>query len=97
MNFSLWLRPHRKLFIFLKFFRQNFLKFFLNFYFRLMSKVGELALLLAETITEKKSIYAGVPSRGEDPKEKQYLQLAGRILLVLMFMNLIYSVQQVRN
>ena len=67
------------------------------FYFRLMSKVGELALLLAETITEKKSIYAGVPSRGEDPKEKQYLQLAGRILLVLMFMNLIYSVQQVRN
>ena len=28
-----------------------------------MSKIGELALLLAETVAEKKSIYAGVPSR----------------------------------
>ena len=62
-----------------------------------MSKIGELALLLAETISEKKSIYAGVPTMGEDPKEKQYLQLSGRILLVLMFMNLVNSVQQVRK
>ena len=56
-----------------------------------MSKIGELALLLAETVAEKKSIYAGVPSRGDDPKEKQYLQLSGRILLVFMFMNLVNS------
>ena len=62
-----------------------------------MSKIGELALLLAETISAKKSIYAGVPTMGEDPKEKQYLQLSGRILLVLMFMNLVNSVQQVRK
>ena len=56
-----------------------------------MSKIGELSLLLAQTLAEKKTIYAGVPSFGDDPKEKQYLQLSGRILLVLMFMNLLNS------
>lgn len=65
----------------------------MQFMIRLMSKIGELLLLFAETVAEKKTIYAGVPSYGDDPKEKQYLQLFGRLLLVLMFMSLINAEQ----
>jgi len=46
---------------------------------------------------EGKSLFAGVPSLGEN-KPKMYLQLAGRILLVFMFLTLLrfeMSVMQV--
>lgn len=50
---------------------------------------GGLLLLLAESRSEGKSMFAGVPTMGES-SPKQYMQLGGRVLLVLMFMTLLH-------
>lgn len=53
--------------------------------------------MLAESKKEARSIFAGVPSLGEN-KPKTYLMLGGRILLVFMFLTLVrfeFSVMQV--
>ncbi|KOB75707.1 Surfeit 4-like protein, partial [Operophtera brumata] len=47
-----------------------------------------LLLVLAEARAEGKSLFAGVPSLGEN-KPKTYLQLAGRVLLAFMFVTLL--------
>lgn len=47
-----------------------------------------MLLLLAESRAEGKSLFAGLPSMGEN-NPKQYLQLSGRVLLVLMFLTLL--------
>ena len=49
---------------------------------------GALLLLLAESRSEQKSLFAGVPSVGGN-SPKTYLQLTGRVLLVFMFATLI--------
>ena len=49
-----------------------------------MSLCGALLLLLAESRVEGRSMFAGVPTWG-DNKPKTYLQLLGRILVVFMF------------
>jgi hypothetical protein len=53
-----------------------------------MALVGGVVLLLAEDKAEGKSLFAGLPSSGEN-NPKQYMQLSGRILLVLMFLTLL--------
>uniref|UniRef100_A0A4W3GF52 Surfeit locus protein 4 n=1 Tax=Callorhinchus milii TaxID=7868 RepID=A0A4W3GF52_CALMI len=50
---------------------------------------GGLLLLLAESRSEGKSMFAGVPTIAES-SPKQYMQLGGRVLLVLMFMTLLH-------
>lgn len=56
---------------------------------RNMALGGGLLLLLAESRSEGKSMFAGVPTMGES-SPKQYMQLGGRVLLVLMFMTLLH-------
>ncbi|XP_071948418.1 surfeit locus protein 4-like isoform X1 [Antedon mediterranea] len=60
----------------------------IKFLMRNMALVGGLILLLAESKTEGRSLFAGVPSSGEN-KPKTYMQLSGRILVVLMFFTLL--------
>ena len=60
----------------------------LQFLFRNLALIGALLLVLAESRQEGKSLFAGVPSLG-DNKPKSYLQLTGRILLVFMFATLL--------
>lgn len=60
----------------------------LQFLLRNLSLVGALLLLIAESRTEGKSLFAGVPTLGEN-KPKNYLQLTGRILLVFMFITVL--------
>lgn len=50
---------------------------------------GGLLLLLAESRSEGKSMFAGVPSVRES-SPRQYMQLGGRVLLVLMFLTLLH-------
>ena len=50
---------------------------------------GGLLLLLAECRVEGRTVFAGVPSVRES-SPKQYMQLGGRVLLVLMFMTLLH-------
>nr|CAH7751869.1 unnamed protein product [Callosobruchus chinensis] len=60
----------------------------MQFLFRNLALIGALLLVLAESRGEAKSLFAGVPSLG-DNKPKNYLQLTGRILLAFMFITLI--------
>lgn len=60
----------------------------LRFLFRNLSLTGGLLLLLVENKPEAKSLFAGVPTLG-DNKPKNYMQFAGRILLIVMFLTLI--------
>ncbi|XP_070582107.1 surfeit locus protein 4-like [Ptychodera flava] len=59
-----------------------------KFLMRNLSLAGGIILLLAESRVEGKSLFAGVPTLG-DNSPKNYMQLGGRILLVLMFMSLL--------
>ncbi|XP_024887126.1 surfeit locus protein 4 homolog [Temnothorax curvispinosus] len=60
----------------------------MQFLFRNLALIGALLLVLAESRVEGRSLFAGVPSLG-DNKPKNLLQLAGRILLAFMFITLI--------
>lgn len=60
----------------------------LQFLLRNLALIGALLLVLAESRVEGRSLFAGVPSLGEN-KPKNVMQLAGRILLAFMFITLI--------
>ncbi|KAL8625933.1 Surfeit locus protein 4 [Nucella lapillus] len=60
----------------------------LKFLMRNLALSGGVLLLLAENKAEGKSLFAGLPSMGEN-NPRQYMQLSGRILLVLMFLTLL--------
>lgn len=60
----------------------------MQFLLRNLALIGALLLVLAESRAEGRSLFAGVPSLGEN-KPKNYLQLAGRILLAFMFITLL--------
>ncbi|GLV43710.1 Surfeit 4 [Carabus blaptoides fortunei] len=69
----------------------------MQFLFRNLALIGALLLVLAESRGEAKSLFAGVPSLG-DNKPKNYLQLTGRVLLAFMFITLIrfeFSIVQI--
>lgn len=55
---------------------------------RNLALIGALLLVLAESRGEARSLFAGVPSLG-DNKPKNFMQLAGRVLLAFMFVTLI--------
>ncbi|KYO25232.1 surfeit locus protein 4-like [Alligator mississippiensis] len=61
----------------------------LKFLMRNLALGGGLLLLLAESRSEGKSMFAGVPTV-DDISPRQYMQLGGRVLLVLMFMTLLH-------
>merc|ERR1711910_320558 len=60
----------------------------LQFLFRNLALVGALLLVLAESRSEGKSLFPGVPNLGEN-RPKEMMQLIGRILLVFMFVTLL--------
>uniref|UniRef100_A0A1B6BWM4 Surfeit locus protein 4 homolog n=1 Tax=Clastoptera arizonana TaxID=38151 RepID=A0A1B6BWM4_9HEMI len=60
----------------------------IQFLLRNLALIGALLLVLAESQVESRSLFAGVPSLG-DNKQKNYLQLTGRCLLAFMFITLI--------
>ncbi|KAJ9601491.1 hypothetical protein L9F63_000330, partial [Diploptera punctata] len=60
----------------------------LQFLFRNLALIGALLLVLAESREEGRSLFAGVPSLG-DNRPKNYLQLTGRVLLAFMFVTLL--------
>jgi len=61
----------------------------LKFFLRSLALSGGLLLLLAESRQEAKSLFAGVPTLDTPNKPKAYMQLAGRVLLLLMYMTLL--------
>ena len=59
-----------------------------NLSFRSCSLVGGLILLMVENRKEGRSLFAGVPTL-QNNAPKNYMQLAGRILLVIMFITIV--------
>lgn len=59
-----------------------------HFLMRNLALIGALLLVSAEARVEGRSLFAGVPSLG-DNKPKNYLQLTGRVLLAFMFLTLL--------
>lgn len=59
--------------------------FHLDFFLRNLSVIGGLLLLLSESMAKKKDLFAGLPQLSETEKS-HYIQLAGRVLLVALFL-----------
>lgn len=60
-----------------------------NFFFRNLSLIGGIALLFSETFeTGRRMMFAGLPSLDTHSSHVNYLQLSGRVLLVLMFLTI---------
>lgn len=64
--------------------------FDLNFFLRNLSVVGGLLMVLSDSFHRKKFAFAGLPQLDEKDK-KVYFQLAGRILLVFLFIGFVFS------
>jgi uncharacterized membrane protein YphA (DoxX/SURF4 family) len=62
-----------------------------NFFLRNLSVAGGLLMLLADSYaSQRKKLFAGLPSLNERDKST-YLQLFGRILLVFLFLTFVFS------
>ncbi|UJR27275.1 hypothetical protein I4U23_008570 [Adineta vaga] len=59
-----------------------------RFLFRSCSLVGGLLLLMVENRKEARTLFAGVPTMHNNAP-KNYMQFAGRILLVIMFLTIV--------
>lgn len=57
---------------------------------RSLSVIGGLLLLLSDYFVKEKTLFAGVPEIDEDEKSN-YFRLAGRVLLVLLFLTHFFS------
>jgi uncharacterized membrane protein YphA (DoxX/SURF4 family) len=66
------------------------LLFDLSFFLRNLSVVGGLLMVFSETLATKKKLFAGLPSISETDRRK-YVQLAGRILLIFLFIGFIFQ------
>jgi uncharacterized membrane protein YphA (DoxX/SURF4 family) len=58
-----------------------------KFFLRNLALTGALLLVLAEFSAEAKTMFAGLPSMGNNQKQS-YMQLVGRVLVVFMFLTL---------
>jgi uncharacterized membrane protein YphA (DoxX/SURF4 family) len=64
--------------------------FDLNFFLRNLSVVGGLLMVLSDSWVRKRFAPAGLPQLDEKDK-KMYVQLAGRILLIFLFLGFIFA------
>ena len=62
----------------------------LNFFLRNLSVVGGLLMVLSDSWVRKKFVPAGLPQLDEKDR-KMYVQLAGRVLLILLFVGFVFS------
>jgi len=61
-----------------------------NFFLRNLSVMGALLMLLSDALSKRKSLFAGLPTISETSRST-YFQLAGRILLVFLFLSFIFA------
>ncbi|KOS16698.1 Surfeit locus protein 4 -like protein [Escovopsis weberi] len=66
--------------------------FDLNFFLRNLSVIGGLLMVLSDSWVSKTKAFAGLPQIDEKDK-KMYFQLAGRVLLIFLFVGFVFSGQ----
>ena len=66
--------------------------FDLNFFLRNLSVMGGLLMVLSDSWVRKTKAFAGLPEIGEESR-KMYFQLAGRVLLIFLFVGFVFSGQ----
>jgi hypothetical protein len=64
--------------------------FDLNFFLRNLSVVGGLLMVLSDSWGRKAKAFAGLPQI-EEKDRKMYIQLAGRVLLIFLFVGFVFS------
>jgi len=64
--------------------------FDLNFFLRNLSVMGGLLMVLSDSWVRKSKAFAGLPSVDEKDR-KMYFQLAGRVLLIFLFIGFVFS------
>lgn len=64
--------------------------FDLNFFLRNLSVMGGLLMVLSDSWVRKTKAFAGLPEIGEESR-KMYFQLAGRVLLIFLFVGFVFS------
>lgn len=64
--------------------------FDLNFFLRNLSVLGGLLMVISDSFHRKKFAFAGLPQIDEKDR-KVYFQLAGRVLLVFLFVGFVFS------
>jgi ER-derived vesicles protein len=64
--------------------------FDLNFFLRNLSVLGGLIMVLSDSWIRKSKAFAGLPQL-EEKDRKMYFQLAGRVLLIFLFIGFIFS------
>jgi len=66
--------------------------FDLNFFLRNLSVMGGLLMVLSDSWVRKTKAFAGLPQI-EEKDRKMYFQLAGRVLLIFLFIGFVFSGQ----
>lgn len=64
--------------------------FDLNFFLRNLSVIGGLLMVLSDSWVRKSKAFAGLPQL-EEKDRKMYFQLAGRVLLIFLFIGFVFS------
>ena len=64
--------------------------FDLNFFLRNLSVMGGLLMVLSDSWIRKTQAFAGLPQL-EEKDRKMYFQLAGRVLLIFLFIGFVFS------
>lgn len=64
--------------------------FDLNFFLRNLSVLGGLIMVLSDSWVRKTKAFAGLPTLDEKDR-KMYFQLAGRVLLIFLFIGFVFS------
>lgn len=66
--------------------------FDLNFFLRNLSVIGGLLMVLSDSWVRRTRAFAGIPQIDEQDR-KMYFQLAGRVLLIFLFIGFVFSGQ----
>ncbi|KAF3163758.1 hypothetical protein TWF225_006211 [Orbilia oligospora] len=64
--------------------------FDLNFFLRNLSVMGGLLMVVSDSWNRKRFAFAGIPQL-EEKDRKMYFQLAGRVLLIFLFIGFVFS------
>ena len=66
--------------------------FDMNFFLRNLSVIGGLLMVLSDSLSKRKSpIFAGLPNIMSETDRRKYFQLAGRILLIFLFIGFVLN------